>query len=219
MGGDEYPWLDDPWEDELEPEITPEIPPEVAAGLWAAFDQENTLETIHEVAETAADTDSQPNSPPNEAAHEEHLWFTRLLRRLALEKETRIVAWNPDLELHLLNALGNPEIAGKPSNMPTGIWYWVTRASEHGEIGWYILLMVVAANRPRPAGLAIMVKEIMAGIEKDGLKYTLNQQRLSPETLKRLPFNTRRLLDTPKTKYRRRAFHLIRFHVWSTAGA
>jgi hypothetical protein len=200
MDDDTPSWLGGEQSDQSVPALNPDDPPEFAA----AFNPEVTAETIQAPLVTAPQA--------NEGVNGEYLWLARLLRRLGQGKETRKVDWNADPEQHLLSALASPEIAGKPSNMPPGIWYWVTEASQNGEDGWYILLMVVSANKPNPAGLSTMAKEITGRIEREGYKCIVKRQRLSPETLKRLPSNTRRLLG-PSKRYRGKAFHVLRYHL------
>jgi hypothetical protein len=202
MDDDTPSWLGGAQNDQSAPALTPDTPSEFAA----AFNPEVTAETLATAPQA------------NEGVNGEYLWLARLLRRLGQGKETRKVDWGADLEQHLLSALASPEIAGKPPNMPPGIWYWVTEASQNGEDGWYILLMVVSTNRPKPAGLAIMATEITDRIKNAGYRCTVNRQRLSRETLKRLPFNTRRLLGSSK-RYRGKAFHVLRYHLKPAASS
>lgn len=210
MKDEEYPWMNSPWENRRKPRVSRKTPPKATTAPVQETTAENDADTIQ--AATTIDPQSE------EETNKEYLWLTRLLRRLTPNKETRLVPWDADPQQHLLNALAIPEIAGKPLNMPPGIWYWVTRASENGEEGWYILLMVISANRPNPTQLSTVSTQITDVLTNAGYKVKVERHRLSPETLQHLPYNTRRLLG-PTKRYRGKAFHVLRYHLKPAASS
>lgn len=141
------------------------------------------------------------------------VWLFRLLKRLARDKESRWIPWKEDLQEHLQTGLADEASHMRPSNVPAGLWYWVSPAADSPE-AFYLLIMMETAKGPAPVGFSKSMVEIDAALRSRGFGSKFVGAAVSADSYRHMHRNTvRPRLRTNNACGLKRTFRVARFHV------